>query len=168
MQDILKNIEKAKQAAVKGAERGVDRARLAVETTAKKLIMRGPKTGWMYHRIPGEKWMVIWQDREGQSNIVAIFKADGAQNLSRDHRASKAGEPPATDTGTLASSIESKRDGLVAVVWTEKKYAKWLEFGTKKIEARPFMTPAVEQNKEKYPKELGAAVITKIEEALKK
>ena len=168
MQNILKNIEKAKQAAIKGAEQGVAKAAKAVETTAKRLILKGPKSGWMYHRIPGEKYMTVWQERGDRSVMVAVFKAEGKQNLARDHRASKAGEPPANDSGTLQTSIMSKRDGLVAVVWTEEKYSKWLEFGTRKIEPRPFMTPAVEQNRERFPLELGAAVIHKIEEELKK
>ena len=168
LEDVLKNIEKAKIAAVKGAEQGVDKSRLAVETTAKKLIMKGPKSGYMYHRIPGDKWMVVWQDRGNVSVVVAIYSAVGAQGISRDHRASAPGEPPANDTDTLASSIESKRDGLTALVWTEKKYSKWLEFGTRKIAPRPFMTPAVEQNSERFPKELGMAVVQKIDEALRK
>jgi HK97 gp10 family phage protein len=84
------------------------------------------------------------------------------------HRASAPGEPPATDTGTLVNSIESKRDGLVAVVWTEKKYGKYLEFGTRNIAPRPWLTPAVEQNRARFPLELGNAVIESIDGAVKK
>jgi HK97 gp10 family phage protein len=73
----------------------------------------------------------------------------------------------------LASSIESKMDSLTpgkasAVVWTEKPYSKWLEVGTSKIEPRPFMTPALEQNRERFPKALGAAVVKDIDGAVKK
>jgi HK97 gp10 family phage protein len=139
MAQLLRNIEKAKVAAEKGAERGVERARLAVESTAKKLIQRGPKSGEVYQKY----------------------------NPRRKHKASSPGQPPATDTGTLVNSIESKRDGLIAVVWTEKAYGKYLEFGTRDIEARPWLTPAVEQNKEKYPLELGNAVIESINQAVK-
>ena len=134
LEDVLKNIERAKVAAVKGAEKGVERARLAVETTAKKLIQRGPKTGIMYGK----------------------------------HQASAPGEPPATDHGDLVRSIESKRDGLVAVVWTEEPYGKFLEFGTRHIEPRPWLTPAVENNRERFPLELGHAVIESIDGAVKK
>ena len=175
MAATLRNIEKAKAAAVKGAERGVDRARLAVETTAKKLIMKGPKTGYNYFRVFKNGYMIIinadetvWSEKKGEiEKVVAIYKSNGPANLSPYHRASAPGESPATDTGTLANSIESKRYGLVAVVWTEKKYAKWLEFGTRKIAPRPFFTPAVEQNREKYPTELGNAVVEAINQAVK-
>ena len=163
---LLRNIEKAKAAAVKGAERGVDRARLAVETTAKNLILKGAKTGAIYARIPGEKWMVV---RKGglSGGVVAVFPVDQGRNLSLYHTASAPGQSPASDTGILATSIESKREGLNAVVWTEKPYSKWLEFGTRKIAPRPFMAPAVAANKERFPKELGAAVIESIDGALK-
>lgn len=140
---LIKTLQQMKKAADKAAENEVNRARLAVETTAKKLIQKPPKTGEMYKR--GNKW----------------------------HQASAPGESPATDTGTLVSSIESKmevlRPGVAsAVVWTEKLYGKFLEFGTSKMEPRPFMTPAVEQNRAKFPKALGNAVVKSIEGEAKK
>jgi HK97 gp10 family phage protein len=140
MDNLLKNINRAQVAARKAAEREVDRARLAVETTAKKLIQRGPKSGEVYQKY----------------------------NPKRKHKASAPGQPPATDTGTLVNSIESKRDGLVAVIWTEKAYGKFLEFGTRDIAARPWLTPAVEQNKARFPELLGKSVIESINEAVKK
>lgn len=139
---LIKNLKKAKDAANKAAEQEVNRARLAVETTAKQLIARGPKTGNIYPRGGG-----------------------------KFHQASAPGQPPATDTGTLVSSIESKieihRPGVAsAVVWTEKDYGKFLEFGTKDIEPRPWLTPAVEQNRERFPEALGKAVIRGINQAV--
>lgn len=166
LEQTLRNIELANQAAIKGAERGVDRARLAVETYAKKEIMKTMPMGNIYYRIPGEKWMIVRKGSLG-GLLVAVFSMEGKANLSLMHKASAPGDPPATDTGTLANSIESKREGLSAVVWTEKKYAKWLEFGTRKIAPRPFMAPAVAANKERFPKELGAAVIESIDGAFK-
>jgi HK97 gp10 family phage protein len=133
LEKLLRNIEKAKQAARKGAEKGVERARLAVQTTAKKKIQRGPKTGLWYGK----------------------------------HQASAPGEPPATDTGTLVRSIESKREELTAWVWTEEAYGKFLEFGTRHIAPRPWLTPAVEENRERFPVELGKAVVESIDGAVK-
>jgi HK97 gp10 family phage protein len=64
---------------------------------------------------------------------------------SVSHRASAAGEAPATDTGTLASSISYRQiDAITAEVESRLPYATFLEFGTVNMDARPSWTPAVE------------------------
>jgi HK97 gp10 family phage protein len=173
IEQLAANLRKAKDAANKAAKQEVNRARLAVETTAKKLIAKGPKTGWMYMRQFDGKWMVISKlGMMGTPQVVAVYRSEGKENLSEFHQASAPGEAPATDTGTLVSSIESKvevgwLDIASAVVWTEKPYAKWLEFGTTRMEPRPFFTPAVEENRARFPKILGEAVIESIDKAVK-
>ena len=66
-------------------------------------------------------------------------------------RISAVGDPPATDTGFLASNIinEFDSDKLGASVISRAKYSIDLEFGTSKMGARPFMQPALEKNKPK-------------------
>lgn len=70
-------------------------------------------------------------------------------NPRRTHKASAAGEPPATDTGFLVSNIflNVDTDGLGASVESRADYSSFLEFGTSKMGARPFMQPALEENK---------------------
>lgn len=63
------------------------------------------------------------------------------------HRASAPGQPPATDTGNLATSIHRVNDGIQAAVGTGLEYGKHLEFGTKNIAARPWLFPALESNR---------------------
>ena len=93
-----------------------------VRGDAVKAIQRGPTTGMTYERGPG-------------------------QNLSSSHRASAPGEAPATDTGTLASSINVKQIGpLVGTVGSSLNYAGWLEFGTLSMDARPWLAPSLESN----------------------
>jgi len=74
-------------------------------------------------------------------------------NPRRTHTASVAGQPPATDTGFLVSSITSnvKRSGkkVVGQIVASAPYAPSLEFGTSKMAARPFMVPALEKNRRK-------------------
>ena len=72
-------------------------------------------------------------------------------NPRRTHRSSAAGEPPATDTGYLVSNIFTNidADGLGASVESRADYSSFLEFGTSKMAARPFMQPALEENKPK-------------------
>jgi HK97 gp10 family phage protein len=96
---------------------------LLVETTAKKSITEGGKTGNVYKR----------------GNIT--------------HQASASGQSPANDTGRLLNSIntELKQGAEVNIIAGKGvvNYAKSLEFGTKNMEARPFMFPAFEKSKNK-------------------
>lgn len=97
-----------------------------VRGKAIKSILKGSKTGVIYERSSG-------------------------QNLSPIHQASAPGEAPASDTGTLANSIKSillpSRDTVA--VFSQLKYAFWLEFGTRHMDARPFLRPAAEDDKTK-------------------
>ena len=72
-------------------------------------------------------------------------------NPRRTHKASAAGQPPATDTGFLASNIflDIDSNGLGADIESRADYSLFLEFGTSKMAARPFMQPALEENRPK-------------------
>jgi hypothetical protein len=63
------------------------------------------------------------------------------------HTASAPGMPPASDSGQLLASIGHElevRDTVVGVVHADKKYAVYLEDGTRYMAPRPFMKPALE------------------------
>lgn len=60
------------------------------------------------------------------------------------HRASAAGQSPASDTGALRNSIESDFLGRTVTVKASVDYAGYLEFGTRKMAARPFMLRGVD------------------------
>ena len=102
----------------------VRRSTTLVEGTAKKSIMKGG-TGVTYQKY----------------------------NPRRQHTASQAGEPPASDTGFLVSNITSnvKEQGTAVIgqIIASAPYAGYLEFGTSNIEKRPFMQPALERNRPK-------------------
>lgn len=72
-------------------------------------------------------------------------------NPKRTHTASAPGSPPNSDTGYLANNIyvEIATDGLAADVESRADYSEYLEFGTSKMQARPFMQPALEENRPK-------------------
>ena len=59
---------------------------------------------------------------------------------------SQPGQPPAVDTGRLRASITHRIEGNVAFVGTTVEYAAYLEYGTSRIEPRPFLHPALEKN----------------------
>ena len=95
-----------------------------VEAEAKQSIQRGVKSGRIYKR----------------RSVV--------------HQASAPGEPPASDTGFLVSNItktavEKSGTALSIAVESKAKYSKFLEFGTRKMSARPFLQPALEKNRNK-------------------
>ncbi len=72
-------------------------------------------------------------------------------NPRRTHTASAEGQPPSSDTGFLASNISVNLDKRNLAVEVESKadYSIHLEFGTQNMKARPFMFPALEENKPK-------------------
>lgn len=74
-----------------------------------------------------------------------------------DHRASAPGDPPATDTGRLRSSITTDLHDLVrlsATVGTDVAYGRYLEFGTVNMAARPWLRPAYEKHVPEFIEQL--------------
>ena len=101
-----------------------------IRTHAIKSIQRGTKSGIVYEKT----------------------------SPKRTHKASAPGEAPATDTGLLANSIQADIEGRQATVFTDLEYAAWLEFGTQKIEPRPFMFPAMEKERPAWERRLNGIV----------
>lgn len=68
----------------------------------------------------------------------------------KNHVPSAPGEPPNNDTGGLAKGLidETFPAELRAEVRAETEYSSALEYGTSKMEARPFMRPARDGNVE--------------------
>ena len=96
-----------------------------VRKTAVESIQRGVKTGETYKKY----------------------------NPKRTHTASAAGQPPATDTGFLVQNIttdvRSQGTKVIGEIIASTPYAKALEFGTRKMAARPYLNPALRKNKKK-------------------
>lgn len=76
------------------------------------------------------------------------------------HVASKPGSPPNQDRGTLTRNIRvTMNDDITADVSSNAPYSAALEFGTSNIDARPFMTPAVEGQRVKHKERLQKAIM---------
>lgn len=68
--------------------------------------------------------------------------------LSYGESPSSPGEPPGVDIGNLRAGTEwepDEQDKLKAYVTIEAEYGPYLEFGTSKMAARPFVTPVFER-----------------------
>jgi len=70
------------------------------------------------------------------------------------HYPSLKGFPPSIDTGNLANSLQTDERPLTIVVGTNVKYAPWLEKGTRHMEERPFLGPALKRATPKIIKKL--------------
>lgn len=80
---------------------------------------------------------------------------DGAVS-GKNHVPSLPGQPPNQDTGVLANNIETLLVGPLHVeVQSKAPYAVFQEFGTSKMAERPYMRPALAQEKE-----AGMALVT--------
>lgn len=114
--------------------------------------------------------------RVGAQRAARIVISE-AQRLIRDtpksgkiygfHQASAPGEPPASRTGNLLNSFQiqvTETATMVTVsVGNTARYANFLEFGTRKMAARPFMRPAYANKKS----EIIAAIYDEIQKAVK-
>ena len=111
-----------------------------IRTEAIKSIQTGAKSGVMYQKY----------------------------NPRREHRASAPGQAPASDTGNLVSKIIVKQKTKNVVnVESNADYSAFLEYGTSKMEARPFMLPAFEKSKKPIINAVFKRVKNKIEEYTK-
>ena len=89
-------------------------------------------------------------------------------NPRREHRASAPGQAPASDTGNLVSKIVVRQKGAnVTNVESNANYSAFLEYGTSKMQARPFMLPAFEKSKKPILDATFRRVVGKIEEIIK-
>jgi len=89
-------------------------------------------------------------------------------NPRRSHRASAPGQAPASDTGNLVSKIIVKQKTKnITNVESNADYSAFLEYGTSKMEPRPFMLPAFEKSKKPVINAVLKRVKNKIEEYTK-
>ena len=89
-------------------------------------------------------------------------------NPRRSHRASAPGQAPASDTGNLVSKIRVKqKNPNTTIVESGADYSAFLEYGTSKMQPRPFLFPAFEKSKEKITQAVFQRVVTAIERLVK-
>ena len=154
LQDVQAAISAYGQDVADAVARAVQATAVETVSDVKRMIERGAKTGTTYYRIPGDKYMTI---RAGSADgpPVAFIPGGGKRNLSAVHRASAPGEAPAKDTGDLIKSIYYRKiDADTAAIGSQLKYAFRLEFGTRKMAARPSWVPAAEKNALRLQKRL--------------
>jgi phage gpG-like protein len=129
LEQVQAEMRRIGKEAADGVAKAVTATALEINTGVKKLIQRGPKTGRTYTR------------------------------RGIEHTASAPGEAPATDTGTLASSVYFEQsDKLTATIGSRLAYAYYLEFGTTRIAARPAWVPETELGQKKLQERVTASL----------
>jgi HK97 gp10 family phage protein len=112
-----------------------------------------------------EKTCVLLEDsaKEAIGNDDYIF---GWPRLAQSTIDRKGFERPLYETGALRDSITHNVDsnGKEAAVGTDLDYAKYLEFGTSKMPARPFLGGALIAKE----REIGDGVLTEVKKAFEK
>jgi|SRR5690554_3621626 len=84
------------------------------------------------------------------------------------HTASAPGDAPNTDTGTLVNSIAVETpQPKTAFVGTSLKYGLWLEIGTGRMAARPWLRPAGDRGHKDLPKTIAQAIRRNIQQVSK-
>lgn len=86
----------------------------------------------------------------------------------KSHVASAPGEAPAVDYGLVINSIGSEREGNDALIYTSAEISPHLEFGTARMQARPFMRPPMDEHRGKIMAAVEKTVTRKIEEMAEK
>jgi hypothetical protein len=81
--------------------------------------------------------------REGEGYVKRSSSESPADGISYgNHTASSPGNPPRIDTGNLVNNINVQQEKtFVWVIRSGSIYGPDLEYGTSKMEARPFMGP---------------------------
>lgn len=116
---VIKQVKSLSESTRRGIRRAYYFIGKDLVDDAQQVIIRGPKTGKLY-RIKGRK---------------------------KRHRASSPGEPPANRTGRLQRSIDFAVKGSTSLEFgAGVMYAGFLELGTSKMEERPYLIKAIENN----------------------
>lgn len=82
-------------------------------------------------------------------------------------REAKIFQTPHVDSGRLRESIGTQKKGSMQFdVGTNVEYASYVEFGTRRSAAYPYLGPAADKVRQKYPKIIGNGVAQAIKGAL--
>ena len=72
------------------------------------------------------------------------------------------------DTGRLINSLNYEADAKHAIIGTNVEYAPYVEFGTKNMDAQPYLRPAFDSTKKKLLATYNIKLKGAISEAIKK
>lgn len=93
---------------------------------------------------------------DGTGKVTEKVKGRKQTRLVYGANPSKPGEPPHKQYGTLIESVAYEVLSRVARIGTSLKYGRYLELGTSRMAARPWLRPMLSRNIDKF-----RAILTK-------
>ena len=103
-----------------------------------------------YNRLPAK----IRQAEREIETILQAIALDGERDVKQSFGTSPSppGGPPGVDTGTLRNSIHVRKPAAkVRLIEDGVEYGIMLEFGTRRMGARPFMGPMADRLARRIP-----------------
>ena len=97
-----------------------------------------------------------------QYAVTGIRGGAASGRVYGGHVASAPGQYPASDTGRLVGSIGAEISPTSATVGTNVEYGPYLEFGTSRMAARPWLLPSFVKAKIGVEQELKARLEAKL------
>lgn len=117
-----------------------------------------------FNRLPDFARSISATPRDIVQKLGFDIEADSKNSMvggGSPHAPSAPGQPPHVDTGHLKDSIGFEMTGQTSgEVTAGADYSAMLEYGTSRMPARPFLTPAVDRVAGKMA-EIGAEIIRK-------
>lgn len=112
-------------------------------------IMLVRRTKEIMRSTPVRKANVFRLKRDSEGQIMHTKRGKRRYKTIKVRLSSPAGYPPMVQTGRLLNSIsyELEKENLILTVGTNVYYAPYLEFGTKRMQARPFLRPMYDSAK---------------------
>ena len=131
-------LEAKGQTVEKNLNQAIANACLRIERTAKKMMQQTPTM------TPGTR--------------LASGRLAGVKRGAGRHMPSLPGEAPAIDMAQLVRSVTHTVEDEVGYVGTKVVYGKFLEFGTSRMLARPWLRPSIDANRSKFQADLRAVL----------
>lgn len=94
--------------------------------------------------------------------VVGVTLQAGYENVTQGMQAQSSPAPPgsypAVVSGELIGSLRTPQQGAAGALEAHAPHAQWQEFGTRTVQARPFMTPAARVMRETLQREMAEAI----------
>lgn len=122
--------------------------------------------------LPDIKQMIEGLPLNIQKNVVRGLMIDIARKAAKQ-AVTFLEQNGSVRTGNLRDSIKARRtrgtkEEITSVVETDVFYAKFIEFGTSKLSAKPFLTPAADMAEKELVEQASEKVAELIEKQLAK
>ncbi len=101
-----------------------------------------------------EKLEKALKDNISMDDVKRVVKQNGAQLNSKMQKGADFKKGYATGTTKRSIHLELKDDGFTAEVGPETEYSPYVEYGTRFMEAQPFVHPTFDEQKEEFQKDM--------------